>query len=127
MFACNIIAEKIGQKILNTFGFEPKVLLLELAELNFAIENNPFKTDDGKVLHFFFLASLPESPDLNQLNALKSDTEEFKLINNIFYLYAPAGIGRSKMGAKVEKCLGVQATARNWNTISKLILLVDKV
>jgi uncharacterized protein (DUF1697 family) len=120
------IAEEISLKILENYGFKPKVLLLELADLRAAIDNNPFETKDGKALHFFFSASPPESPDLEQLDTLKSNSEEFKLVRNIFYLYAPDGIGRSKLAAKVEQCLGITGTGRNWNTISKLISIVDK-
>jgi len=123
----NKIAEGISLKILEKYGFEPKVLLLELADLYAAIDSNPFETKDGKALHFFFLASHPDSPDLEQLAAIKSNSEEFKLIRNIFYLFAPNGIGRSKLAAKVEQHLGIPVTARNWNTISKLISIVDKV
>lgn len=36
------------------------------------------------------------------------------------YLHAPNGIGRLKLATKVENCLGVEATARNWRTVSKL-------
>ena len=122
----NKIADEISLKILNNYSFKPKVLLLESDDLHAAIDNNPFETRDGKALHFFFLASHPESPDLEQLVAIKSDSEEFKLVRNIFYLYAPDGIGRSKLAAKVEQRLGVPVTARNWNTISKLISMVDK-
>ena len=122
----NKIAEEISLKILENYSFEPKVLLLESDDLHAAIDNNPFDTKDGKVLHFFFLASDPESPDLEHLGAIKSDSEEFKLVKNIFYLYAPDGIGRSKLAAKVEQRLGVPVTARNWNTIFKLISIVDK-
>jgi len=37
-----------------------------------------------------------------------------------FYLYAPDGVGRSKLAAGVEKLLGVAMTDRNWKTIRKL-------
>ena len=121
----NKMAEEIGQKIFENYGFEPKVLLLQLADLRDAIANNPFDTKDGKALHFFFLASNSKSPNLKQLYAVKSDSEEFKLVKKIFYLYTPNGIGRSKLGAKVERHLGVPVTARNWNTVSKLISMVD--
>jgi uncharacterized protein (DUF1697 family) len=120
------LAGEISSKILEIYGFEPKVLVLEIAELQAAIENNPFKTENGKALHFFFLDSLPENPDLANLIAIKSKSEEFKLINNIFYLYAPDGIGRSKLAAKVEQHLGVPVTARNWNTVNKLISMVSE-
>ncbi len=120
------LAEEIGLKILEKYTFKPKVLLLEPCDLHAAVDNNPFETNDGKALHVSFLTSQPESPDLEQLDKIKSDSEKFKLIGKIFYLYAPDGIGRSKLAAKVEQHLGVPATARNWNTISKLMSMIDK-
>jgi uncharacterized protein (DUF1697 family) len=91
-----------------------------------AIDNNPFKTKEGKILHFFFLESHPHKPDLDSLKAVKSKSEEFELKKNIFYLYAPDGIGRSTLAAKVEKSLGVAVTARNWNTVNRLTSMVKR-
>ena len=121
------IAELINTKIRESHGFNPKVLLREASELEDAIENNPFKIAEGKTLHFFFLESTPLKPDLNGLENVKSNTEKFKLIKNIFYLYAPDGIGRSNLAAKVEKSLGIPVTARNWNTVNKLSAMVKQV
>ncbi len=97
------LAEKISQVIAESFKFKPKVLLLEASELEAAIKNNPFDTENGKVLHFSFLESVPVAPDLEGLAAIKTESEEFKLQNNIFYLYALDGIGRSKLAAKLEQ------------------------
>jgi uncharacterized protein (DUF1697 family) len=118
------IVEEIGTKILESHGFKPNVLLLGAPELAEAIENNSFKTVDGKALHFFFLESNPKKPDLDGLRAIKSKYEEFRLNKKVFYLYTPDGVGRSKLAAKVEKSLGVPVTARNWNTVSKLLAMV---
>jgi uncharacterized protein (DUF1697 family) len=118
------LAGEITAKILEHYGFEPKVILLEKSDLQDAIENNPFATDDGKALHFFFLASRPEKADLERLMALKSASEAYKLHKKVFYLYTPDGLGRSKLATKVEQCLGIPATARNWNTVSKLLSLI---
>ena len=118
------IAEEISSKILESHRFKPKVLLLGVSELEESIENNPFKTDEGKALHFFFLESTPINPDLDGLVNVKLNSEEFNLNKKIFYLYAPDGVGRSKLAAKVEQALGVPVTDRNWNTISKLIAMV---
>lgn len=120
----NTMGDEISAQILKHHGFEPKVLLLEISELHDAIENNPFNTEDGKALHFAFLESHPKHPDLERLKAVKSNSEEFKLHKKVFYLYAPEGIGRSKLAAKVEQSLGVSVTGRNWNTVSKLISMV---
>jgi uncharacterized protein (DUF1697 family) len=120
------IAKDISSEILKRYGFEPKVLLLEKAGLQETIDNNPFEIEDGKALHFFFLESQPTHPDLEQLMSVKSKSEEFKLYKNVFYLYAPDGIGRSKLAAKVEQALGVPASARNWNTVRKLMDMVGQ-
>jgi len=107
------------------YGFKPQVLYLDSEDLNQAIKNNPFPTEIGKILHFSFLEKTSEAVDFKQLNELKTTTEEYKLQGKVFYLFAPDGIGRSKLAAKVEKNLGVNATARNWNTIAKLNHLIE--
>ena len=120
------IAEEIGKNILKQFGFEPKVLLLDSGEFQEAVKNNPFETNDGKTLHFFFLSTPSEHPSLKKMAELKSATEEFQLTKKVFYLFAPEGIGRSKLAAKAEQLLGVPVTARNWNTISKLSSMIEQ-
>jgi len=121
------LAAEIGTAIHRQFGFEPKVMLMRQNELQKAVDNNPYKTGEGKTLHFYFLEFFPETPDLDRLNTLKSPSEQFTLRQNVFYLYAPEGIGRSKLAAKVEQAVGVAATARNWNTVSKLLEMISKV
>ena len=61
------------------------------------------------------------------LASIQSRTEDFRLVERVFYMYAPDGIGRSKLAAKVEKALGVPVTARNWNTVSKLLAMVHNL
>lgn len=117
------LAEEISAAIGQSHGFAPQVMLLGLAELVTAVSNNPYPATDEqhKALHFYFLASAPPDPDLAMLEALKADTEQFTLIDAVFYLHAPDGIGRSKLAVKVERALGVAATARNWRTVSTLL------
>jgi len=110
----------ISRAIYKEMGFEPQVMLLSVKQLQDAINNNPFPTNDGKALHFFFLESLPENPNTEKLFSLKIESEKFVLNGKVFYLYAPEGVGRSKLAAAVEKVIGVPLTARNWNTVSKL-------
>jgi uncharacterized protein (DUF1697 family) len=90
-----------------------------------AMVSNPFPEAESepKTLHLYFLASTPQNPDLQTLDSIKQANEQFKLIDNVFYLYAPDGIGRSKLAARVEKALGVAATARNWRTVCKIMAI----
>lgn len=106
--------------------FDPKVLILDAEQLHTAVKNNPFPTENGKVLHFFFLESAPRNPNLEKLDQLKKESEKFRLSKEIFYLHAPEGIGRSKLAAGVEKELGVPVTSRNWNTVHKLVSMAGR-
>lgn len=117
-------AVRISDAVGDEFGFSPNVLLLTQEELASAVEGNPFPTGEGKQLHFIFLDSEPESPDLDTLQAVKEPTEQFRLDGKVFYLYTPGGFGISKLAEKVERCLGVSATARNFNTVSAIMKLI---
>lgn len=123
------LSRKISGEIKKRRGFEPHVLLLTVKELEKAIRNNPFsnETGDPRALHAGFLAAIPKSPNLAALEALKTDTEKFKLVDRVFYLHAPDGIGRSKLAARAEKLLGVAMTDRNWNTVVKIRELANDI
>ncbi len=119
------MATHIRALVLADFGFQPNVLLLTGEQLKDAHTNNPFSAGESepKTLHLYFLTGPTGTVDEEKLASLKSDSEQFDLIGRVFYLYAPNGIGRSKLAAKVEKCLGVAATARNWRTVTKVLQL----
>jgi uncharacterized protein (DUF1697 family) len=116
---------KIQAALEEYHGFAPVVVILSLAELEKAIASNPFPEADAnpKSLHLIFLVSKPKTPDLEALEKVKAESEGFKLVEKIFYFYAPEGVGRSRAFAKAEKCLGVSGTARNWRTVNKLLEL----
>ncbi len=120
-----LLSQKIGAAIAKSHGFTPQVLVLTRPELAAAAASNPFPEAERepKTLLLFFLASKPEHPDIDLLERLQTAEERFRLTEAVFYLHAPAGIGRSKLAAKVEKALGVPLTARNWQTVSKLLSL----
>lgn len=119
------LSDDISQAISTHYGFSPQVILLTAAELRNAIASNPFPTHNGKALSFLFMTSPPERPDLDRLDKLKSRTEAFMLGDRVFYLYTPDGAGQSKLAANAERCLGVATTGRNWNTISRLAIMLD--
>jgi uncharacterized protein (DUF1697 family) len=120
------LTNKIGAAIKQQFGFKPKILLLESSELEKAIEANPFPVTEPKALHFGFLASKPANPDVKALEKLRKESEQFQLIDKVFYLYAPEGVGRSKLAAKAEKLLDTDMTDRNWRTVSKIREMIGK-
>lgn len=117
------LERRIESAVEQSAGFRPRVLVIRVQELEHAIAANPFPegAKDGKSLHLWFLASEPKSPDLDALEQVKAPTERFKLDRKVFYLHAPEGIGRSRLAERVERELGVAATARNWRTVTKVL------
>jgi len=111
--------DNIASLIHAKYGFEPSVYVLELSELRTAITNNPYRSPRGKDIHFYFCQHPPKL-DTEKLERYTSETEVFHLAGKVFYLYAPDGIGRSKLVANIESCLGTAATGRNLNTMEKL-------
>ena len=109
-------------------GFEPRVLVLSSEELEKAVRSNPFREAESepKTLHLYFLAAPLERPDLDALEEMKGDRESFVLGDDVFYLHAPDGVGRSKLAANVDKLLGVPTTARNWRTVRKVMEMAQQ-
>jgi uncharacterized protein (DUF1697 family) len=120
---------QIASAIKNAYGFEPEILLLGIGDLEAAISRNPFPeaVPDPKSLHLGFLSSSPDNPDLKRLEALKKKNERFELVDKVFYLHAPEGVGASKLAANAERILGVSMTDRNWRTVCVIRELAKEI
>jgi uncharacterized protein (DUF1697 family) len=127
VFTTGLDAEALGKRLTAAVGkqcgFEPRVLILTLQELERAAAGNPFPqaSANPKSLHLFFLVDRPTTPDLKAMEALATDTERFALKGKVFYLYTPDGFGTSRLSARIDRHLGVQSTARNWRTVTTLL------
>jgi len=115
---------KIEKKILAEFGFPVSVVTRTPEELGKAIAGNPFvkesKAEPAKV-HIAFLSEAPKAEALKKLETLATKTEQLRYADREIYLYYRDGMGKAKLtGAVIERVLGVAATARNWNTVTKL-------
>lgn len=117
---------ELTKLIAGEFGFKPDVLVLEKSEFESSLKHNPFHPTEGKTAHFYFCS---KNPKLNpeKLDKYLAESEEYKIKNKVFYLYAPEGIGRSKLVANIESCLGVPVTGRNLNTINKIREMIKNV
>jgi uncharacterized protein (DUF1697 family) len=120
------LAKELTAKIAKQRDFAPHVLILDAKALQRVVDANPFPEAmaEPKSLHAFFLDTKPAQSALKSLESLKGDSERFELRGRVLYLYAPDGVGRSKLAASVERKLGVTATARNWRTVTKLLEMV---
>jgi len=117
--------QSIALLIQKRFGFTAQVVTLSEEEFGLSVVNNPYKEYQGNTVHFYYCQGKPKV-NMTILESLAVDTECYELIGKVFYLHAPEGIGRSKLVAKIEACLGVSATGRNLNTVNKLQQMVKK-
>jgi uncharacterized protein (DUF1697 family) len=121
------LGTRIARLVLEEFGFEPRVMVISGQELAAAIRGNPFPAahQNPKLLHLYFLAERPQKPDLESLAKVDAGREKFVLKGAVFYLYTPDGFADSVLQSRVERSLGVAATARNWRTANELLRMLD--
>jgi uncharacterized protein (DUF1697 family) len=125
------LARKIQKAIEGAFGFGPEVILRTPDELRKAIRTNPFAArrdiEPGKLL-LTFLAADPGPEAQATLLTLKSYPEELHLKGRDLYIYFPNGAGKSKLPwSSVEKLFKTTGTARNWNSVTKMLAIAEEL
>jgi uncharacterized protein (DUF1697 family) len=121
------LAKRVSAAIEQTLGVRSEVILRTTAELLDVIARNPFATRSdvaSNKLVVDFLASDPGPDARDRIGKLQGGPEELYLDGRELYIYFPNGQGRSKLQpAAIDRALKVPATARNWNTVTKLLEL----
>lgn len=117
------LGTRISAEIDRSHGFSPRVFILPLEQLQKVMDANPFSEAEARprFLHVLFLNTIPETPDLQTLREIRTESERFELKGDAFYLHAPDGVGRSRLASRAERLLGVPATGRNWRTLTKIM------
>lgn len=111
----------------DTFGFAKAIHAPTLAEWETLVENNPFPDfEQGKHVHAAVLAGDPTQAAIEALRTHAAEGEAIGVVGRVAYLHAPFGLGTSKLGGKFDKGVGVANTARNWNTVLRLLDLARK-
>jgi uncharacterized protein (DUF1697 family) len=110
------------------FGFDKDVYAVTRDEWADLIGNNPFPETAaiGKWLHAAVLAAEPDPAKVEALRRYAEEGERIAVVGKVAYLHTPHGFGTSKFAAKFDKGVGVPSTARNWNTVLKLMELAEK-
>lgn len=106
------------------FDLKPQIMTLTAEDFITIKNNNPYSNEEGKSVHCYICKEIPKI-NTEKIQQYQLSTEKTTLINNTFYLYAPDGIGRSKLVSNIETCLGVPTTGRNLNTINKIFSLLN--
>ena len=124
------LAEQLQTLIKEHFDTTTPVVLRTLDELERTVSRNPFldDEDDPKLLHVLFLDGAPDEEDIEKLDPERSPGDRFAVDGHDVFVHYPHGSGRSKLTLDyVERVLGVTATGRNWNTVTRLhALMTDR-
>ncbi len=93
------------------------------------VATNPFPNEaesDPSHLVVMCLKSTPTPASVKTVQASIKGREILRSHGRELYLVYPDGIGTSKLtGALIERQLGLRGTARNWNTVLKLLALAQ--
>ena len=125
------LGTRIQDAIERKIGFRPNVMLRTAAEMRKVVARNPFAKrsgiEPGKLL-VNFLAADPGKESREKALAIKIGPEELHLIGREAYIYFPNGQGRSKFPwPAIERTLGTSGTGRNWNSVTKMQEIAEKM
>ena len=121
-------ASVIESGIAERFGSAIPLLIRTRDELARIIDDNPLRdiaTDRAKLL-VLFLSAEPARQRIEATEPSDFYPDVFELGAREIYLWHPNGVRATKLSQVFwEKQLGLTTTARNWNTVTKLLALAD--
>lgn len=118
----------LERQLADGLGIEVEVLVRSRQQLADVVARDPL----GKVAKnpsrylVSFLRSKPLLKVVRDLAAADVAPEQLVIEGREVYAWHPGGVQRSKVNKLLAQRLGVTATARNWNTVTKLLELASE-
>jgi len=120
------LQREIGKRLEEETGASIRCVVRTHDELQRVVDGNPFEgvaTDPARFL-VAFLAEPAKKARLATLDPAEYEPERWHIGPREIYLWHPGGINNSKLTNELtDRNLGVLATARNWNTVLKLLAM----
>jgi uncharacterized protein (DUF1697 family) len=125
------IARRLEAAIEAEFGKTISCVARSAAQVRRVIENDPFHgvADDGSRYVVMFLSGAPDRAAIADLRrrAAEFAPEQFVHRGHEIYLWCPNGLRDAKLPLALDnKRMRVVATARNWNTVRKMLDLAEQ-
>ena len=117
----------ISELVRDEFGVEAATVVRTRDELAGVIERNPIPDGPAtpKLFQVTFFAAEPDKARVAELLEQDFGDERIEVIGREAYAWHPGGIHKSKLARELGKGLRGDGTARNWNTVTKLLELAD--
>ena len=123
-----LLEELIHSEIKQYFGFEVDVLIVSNKDIQRILNDCPFSNDIKEKSYFMMLHDIPTEEMIKIASEKIYEEEDYKIINDCIYYYCPKGFGQAKFNMNFfERKLNTFATARNYNTILKLLSLSEEL
>lgn len=120
---------RVHQLIKEHIGAELAIVARTGDELRQMIDNNPFQGDEHLVARVFYVSfqELPPEDKVQELLSQDFPPEKLYIDGMAGYMYIPQAFSNSKLSNNfLERKLGVAATTRNFNTITKMIAWAEE-
>ncbi len=120
--------KKIADAIKKHFDYEVPVIVVEPGYIKQILDECPFEEEKKIKSYFTLLYTTPDIAMVSELNKLNYPDEEFLITDKCIYFFSGVGYGRTKFNNNFfERKLKVTATARNYNTMMKLLSLSQEL
>jgi uncharacterized protein (DUF1697 family) len=120
---------QLERQLAKGLGIEVRVLVRTRAELAQVVECDPLgdvATDGSRYLVSFLSKQLPAKV-ARELEAAEIAPARLVIEGRELYAWYPDGVQRAPLAKLLaDERLGVVSTARNWNTVTKLLQLLDE-
>ena len=124
--APDAVARAIEDRIRERLGFDVDVVVRRADELGAIVESDPLGdvATDGSKRFVLFLSEPPDAAVVKELQARDFGAEAFAAGEREVYAWCPDGLMDSALMKALNGAqLAPVATARNWNTVTRLLEL----
>jgi len=120
------LAGELESQMAEGLGVQAQVVVRTCEELTAVVACDPLGeiAKDPKRYQVSFLSAKPSPKAIKEIAAIDTAPEQWTVKGREIYAWHPNGIHNSPLAKLLsDKRLGVAVTARNWNTVTKLLAL----
>lgn len=121
---------RLAKDLEDALSVEARVLLRTAEEMRNAVAANPMNEEAQRGPSHYIVVFLSKKPGADAMASLRSahvGPEKMQLHDKELYIHYGSDMGHSKLtNALIERKLGVAGTARNWNTVTRLVELANE-
>lgn len=122
------LEKRIEHGIEAELGMTVACLVRTAEQLRATVADNPLDdaATDGSKLMAHFLSARPDPGALAAYDPAELDPEHVRVGDAVVYQWCPNGLREAPaVGSFAERHLGVTVTTRNWNTVTRLALMLE--